>query len=106
MKIFISGYPQHYDEMALAQLISPYGQVRTIKLVRDRQSGKAKGYAFIEMADRHAAEEVAIALDGLEMKEKMLTVNLVEENEPRPVRTYRKVERRSSAFKPKRPRLG
>jgi RNA recognition motif-containing protein len=80
VKIFMSGYPQNFDEMALVQLVSPYGHVSTVKIVRDKQSGKAKGYAFIEMESRNAPEEVAVALDGLEMKDKTLTVNLVEEN--------------------------
>jgi len=61
VKIFMSGYPQNFDELALAQLVSPYGEVSTIKIVRDKQSGKTKGYAFIEMVNRNAAEEVAIA---------------------------------------------
>jgi len=64
VKIFISGYPQHFDELALVQLVSPYGQVSTIKIVRDKQSGKPKGYAFIEMASRQAAEETVIAWTG------------------------------------------
>lgn len=102
VKIFISGYPQNYDELALAQLVSPYGEVSTIKIVRDKHSGKAKGYAFIEMVDRRSAEEVAIALDGLEMKDKNLTVNIVEEKPASPVRAYQKAER---LVKSKRPRL-
>lgn len=79
VKIFISGYPQDYDELALVQLVSPYGEVSTIKIVRDKQTGKSKGYAFIEMINRVAAEDVVIALDGMEMKDKLLTVNTVQE---------------------------
>jgi len=105
VKIFISGYPQDSDELALVQLVSPYGEVSTIKIVRDKQSGKPKGYAFIEMVSRSAAEEVAIALDGIAMKDKTLTVNIVEEEPDPPVRAYKKVERPGSPAKPKRPRL-
>lgn len=101
-KIFISGYPQDYDELALVQLVSPYGEVSTIKIVRDKQSGKTKGYAFIEMVSLAAAEEVVIALDGLELKDKNLTVNIVEE---KLVAIYKKIDRVSSSAKPKRPRL-
>jgi len=104
-KIFISGYPQDYDELALVQLVSPYGQVSTIKIVRDKQSGKTKGYAFIEMVDRAAAEEVAIGLDGLEMKDKNLTVSIVEEKPVEVARNYPKVERSNEPVKKKRPRL-
>ena len=105
MKIFISGYPQDYDELALAQLVSPYGEVSTIKIVRDKQSGKTKGYAFIEMVSREAAEDVVIALDGLELKDKALTINLVEEQAVPPESSYKKIERAFGTAKPKRPRL-
>jgi RNA recognition motif-containing protein len=105
VKIFISGYPQNYDELALVQLVSPYGEVSTIKIVRDKQSRKPKGYAFIEMVSRAAAEEVAIALDGLEMKDKSLTVTIVEEKAVAPASNYKKVERPGSLQKNKRPRM-
>jgi RNA recognition motif-containing protein len=102
VKIFMSGYPREYDELVLVQLVSPYGQVSTIKIVRDKQSGKPKGYSFIEMVSRAAAEEVVIGLDGIAIKEKTLTVNIVEEPVA-PVTNYRKVER--DQVKKKRPRL-
>ena len=105
MKIFISGYPQNYDELALAQLVGTYGDVSTVKIVRDKQSGKVKGYAFIEMVSRAAAEEVAIALDGIELKDKVLTVNIVEEQPAPPSRNYKKVERSFRPVKTKRPRM-
>jgi RNA recognition motif-containing protein len=82
VKIFISGYPLNSDEIALVQLVSRFGQVSTIKIVRDKQSKKPKGYAFIEMVSRDAAEEVRNALDGLAMNDKTLTVNIVEETPP------------------------
>ena len=104
-KIFISGYPLDYDELQLVQLVSPFGEVSTIKIVRDKQSGKTKGYAFIEMVSLRDAEEVVIGLDGVEMGDKALTVNIVEEKTVAPVGQYKKVERESSMAKPKRPRL-
>jgi RNA recognition motif-containing protein len=105
VKIFVSGYPQDYDELALVQLVSPYGEVSTIKIVRDKQTRKTKGYAFIELINRAAAEEVAIALDGLEMKDKTLTVNIVEETPVPGASNYSKVERPGAQEKKKRPRL-
>lgn len=41
-KIFISGYPQETDEICPTQLVSPYGKVVTIKIVRDKDSQKLK----------------------------------------------------------------
>jgi len=101
-KIFISGYPLEFDEMELAQLVSPYGQISTIKIVRDKLSRKPKGYAFLEMVSRRAAEDVVIALDGFSIKEKALAVSIVEEVvEP----VYKKVVPPNGQVKKKRPRL-
>lgn len=105
VKIFISGYPLDYDELVLAQLVSPYGEVSTIKIVRDKQSRKPKGYAFIELVNRSAAEEVAIALDGLEIKDKSLTVTIVEEKAVTPASNFKTAERPASVQKNKRPRM-
>jgi RNA recognition motif-containing protein len=101
-KIFISGYPLQMDELQLVQLVSPYGEVHTIKIVRDKASGKPKGYSFIEMASRRAAEDVIIALDGSSMKDNLLTINIVEEAQ---APTYKKVERATGPVKNKRPRI-
>jgi RNA recognition motif-containing protein len=102
VKIFVSGYPLGYDEMALAQLLSPYGRISTVKIVRDKQSRKAKGYAFIEMESLKDAEEVMTALNDREMDDKKLTINLVEvKPEPTPLRP----EAITSPSRPRRPRL-
>lgn len=104
-KIFISGYPYETDEVGLAQLVSPYGQISTVKIVRDKVSRKPKGYAFIEMATREAAENAVIALNGVEMQDKTLTVNIVEETPVPPASTYKKVKHSTGPEKRKRPRL-
>ena len=46
VKIFIGGLPDNIQEMDLAILVSLHGRVETIKVVRDRATGKCKGYAF------------------------------------------------------------
>jgi RNA recognition motif-containing protein len=101
-KIFIGGYPLKFDEMELVQLVSPYGQVSSIKIVRDKVSLKPKGYAFLEMVSRQAAEDTVIGLDGAELQGKALSVSLVEDQ---PAMAYKKVERPNGPVKKKRPRL-
>lgn len=101
-KIFLSGYPLAYNEMQLAQLIARYGEIVTITIVRDKISGKPKGFSFIELSSRKAAEDVMVALDGMEIQGNALRVNIVNE---KPAKVYRKVERNPGPFKPKRPRL-
>ena len=83
-KIFVSGFPLDIDELGLARLIAPHGNISTIKIVRDRQTGKCKGYAFVEMETLTDAENVIIALDGLEMQDRELTVKISEDLPPVP----------------------
>ncbi|RFZ92864.1 RNA-binding protein [Mucilaginibacter conchicola] len=46
-KLFVSGFPLGITELELATLIAPYGDIDTIKIVRDKKTKKCKGYAFI-----------------------------------------------------------
>ncbi|UEG51463.1 RNA-binding protein [Mucilaginibacter daejeonensis] len=79
IKLFVSGFPLGIDEMALAKLIAPHGDIATIKLVRDRQTRICKGYAFVEMASLTDAENAIIALDGVVMQDRELTVKINED---------------------------
>ena len=83
-KLFVSGFPLEITEMQLAQLIAPHGNIGTIKIVRDRQTRKCKGYAFVEMLTEEDAAQAAAALDGQEMEERELTVRLAEERQVAP----------------------
>lgn len=51
IKLFIGGFPLDMSELELAQLVAPYADVVTIKLVRDKKTKVCKGYGFIEVAD-------------------------------------------------------
>lgn len=103
VKLFIGGFPLEISELELVQLVSPYGEVSTIKLVRDKATRKCKGYGFLEMVSREAAENAILNLDGAVMGERVLTLNIKEEG---PVRqpVYKKVERHTGPVKKKRPR--
>jgi RNA recognition motif-containing protein len=76
-KIFLGGFPLDSTELELVQLVSPYAEVSTIKIVRDKISKKCKGYAFIEITNEEGADRVMDALDGSTLKGKPLTVNKV-----------------------------
>jgi len=64
IKLFIGGFPLDMDEMGLAQLIAPHGNFDVMKIVRDKRTSLAKGYAFVEMASEADAVAVMAALDG------------------------------------------
>jgi RNA recognition motif-containing protein len=117
IKLFVGGFPLEITEMELAMLIAPHGNIGTIKIVRDRQTKRCKGYAFVEVLTEEDAVKVAAALDGEEMQDRVLTVKVSEDapaklaapqrsnrhTYPRP--TFNKTIRPSDdAGRPKRPR--
>ncbi|TKC08089.1 RNA-binding protein [Pedobacter polaris] len=109
VKVFIAGFPLHFQEIELVQLIAIYGEVVTIKIVRDRQTQKTKGYAFIEMADSESAENAIAALSGTKIGDRELILNKVPEKEaPSPSPISRQFHQKSVNNKPiakkKRPR--
>jgi RNA recognition motif-containing protein len=111
-KFFIGGFPMDADELELAKLIAPFGDISTIKIVRDRKTGNCKGYAFVEMENRLAAENAIEALHETEIDGRQLTLRIVEETAKAPAKkefikpavssNYRKTD--TTEIKKKRPR--
>jgi RNA recognition motif-containing protein len=103
VKLFVGGFPLDINEMDLAKLIAPHGTISTIKMIRDRATKKLKGYAFVEMATQTDAEQVIEALHNAELKDRVLTVKIVEETEQtsaparRPFQGGRPGQQRSSS---------
>ena len=77
IKLFVGGYPPEFTELEIVQLIAPYATVITIKVVRDKISKKPKGYAFLEVEDVAGADRAMDALDGAEIRKRVLKVNKV-----------------------------
>ncbi len=86
VKVFISGYPLDMQELELVQLVSPFGEVSTIKIVRDKKTGKVKGYSFLEMKDEEAAANVIAELDGSFLGDRQLSVRTATVKPAGPVR--------------------
>ena len=80
VKLFLGGFPLDIDEMELAKLIAPYGDIETLKIVRDKKTRVCKGYAFVEMKTQEGADEVMDALHDSQMGHKKLTVKEVVES--------------------------
>lgn len=105
IKLFVSGFPLEITELELAKLIALHGDIVTIKIVRDKKTRICKGYAFIEMASQADAENAVIALDGLEMHDRKLTVKISEEKAIAPKSNFRRPVVGENAKRPRRPRV-
>ncbi|MBK0379224.1 RNA recognition motif domain-containing protein [Mucilaginibacter segetis] len=100
IKLFIGGFPLDMTEMELVQIIAPYADVLTIKLVRDRATKKCKGYGFIEVADETHAYQAIGQLNGMLVGDRELSLNIVPEATP----VHRKAAPLDATARPKRPR--
>jgi cold-inducible RNA-binding protein len=67
----------------LRQLFEPYGMVDEIRVIVDRDTGRSKGFGFIEMPDRTTATTAIAGLHGTELAGRTLTVNAAKPRAPR-----------------------
>jgi cold-inducible RNA-binding protein len=82
MRIYVGNLPYSVTRDELSQLFSPFGEVSDVNVITDRQTGRAKGFAFVEMDDAGAQKAIS-QLNGSEIGNRTLTVN---EAQPRPER--------------------
>ena len=75
MKIYVGGLPYQTDEENLNQMFRPYGEVTSAKIITDRDTGRSKGFGFVEMADNAAAKRAIEELHQAELDGRTLTVN-------------------------------
>lgn len=71
------------SEQEVRDLFSKYGEVLSVKLINDRETGKAKGFGFVEMEDE-GADRAIEALNNSEFLGRNLRVNEAKPREPRP----------------------
>ena len=83
IKLFIGGLADNIQEMDLAIFVSLHGKIETIKVVRDRATGKCKGYAFIEVINQSDASNIISMLNGETFKGNVITVKQSAEEAPK-----------------------
>ena len=83
--IYVGNLPWSATQEGVESLFSPYGEVLSVKLVSDRETGRARGFGFVEMEDADAINAIA-ALDGKEFDGRALRVNKAEPKKPAPRR--------------------
>ena len=64
MNIYIGNLPDSITEDALRSLFAEFGEIESLKVIKDRFSGRAKGFAFIEMPSNSEADQAIKALNG------------------------------------------
>ena len=83
--IYVGNLPWSATQEGVESLFSPYGEVLSVKLVSDRETGRARGFGFVDMEDADAINAIA-ALDGKEFDGRALRINKAEPKKPAPRR--------------------
>jgi len=83
MKLFVAGLSPDFDDIDLKEMFELYGEVASAKLIVDRQTGKSKGFGFVDMPDDNDARQTIEALDGANLKGKQMSVKQAEEQQQR-----------------------
>ena len=74
-KIYVGNLSFQTTEADLNNMFGEIGQVESVQIITDRDTGRSKGFAFVQMADDAAAEKAIAQLNGREFGGRNLTVN-------------------------------
>lgn len=82
-KLYVGNLPYETTESDLQDLFGAAGQVSTVNIVRDRSTGQARGFAFVEMSDAAGAQRAIAELNQRDLGGRSLTVNEAKPMAPR-----------------------
>jgi len=89
MNIYVGSLSYDVTEDEIRDVFTPYGEISSISIIKDKFSGKSKGFGFVEMPKQEEAEEAIKCLDESEMKGRNIKVNEAKPREERPKRRER-----------------
>ncbi len=75
MNIYVGNLAYNATDEELRSAFEAFGQVTSVKIVRDRDSGRSRGFAFVEMEDGEGAQNAVAELNGKDLKGRNLVVN-------------------------------
>jgi RNA recognition motif-containing protein len=93
MNIYVGNLPFRMTADELEQLFQPFGRIERAKVITDPQTGKSRGFGFVEFADRNEGQKAVDALNGKEVGGRAIRVN----------EARRPDKRHASARSPQRP---
>ena len=76
MNIFVSNISFKVREQALSELFSQYGEVTSVRIIKDKETKRSKGFGFVEMANDADGQKAIDALNGTEHYERPLVVSI------------------------------
>ena len=74
-KLYVGGLPYATSERELEELFAAHGTVDSVRVITDRNTGRSRGFGFVEMSSQSEAETAANAINGTTLEGRTLTVN-------------------------------
>lgn len=84
MKLFVANIARECSEDELKEAFSACGEVKSLKIIMDRETGLPRGFGFVEMENREAGEKAIAELHEKEFHGRAIVVNEAREQERRP----------------------
>ena len=82
-KLYVGNLSYEVSSSDLEQMFTPHGTVQSAEVIQDRDSGRSKGFGFVEMGSDQEAQAAIAALNGQDHGGRALTVNEAKPREPR-----------------------
>lgn len=82
--LYVGNLPHSTTEADLRTAFAVYGQVDSVNIITDRDTGRARGFAFVEMGDSGSAEKAIAALNGSDLGGRTIQVNEAKPKADRP----------------------
>ena len=85
-KLYVGNLKYNVDNSELAQMFEGHGTVENANVISDRETGRSRGFGFVEMSSEDEAQAAISALDGQDVDGRNLRVNIAKPKEDRPRR--------------------
>jgi RNA recognition motif-containing protein len=82
-KLYVGNLAYSVNNASLEDLFGQFGEVQSAEIIMDRETGRSKGFGFVEMGTEQEAQAAIAALSGKEHEGRALTVNEAKPREPR-----------------------
>jgi RNA recognition motif-containing protein len=106
LKLYVGNLSYDTTEDDLRSLFAQAGTVTSVTLIKDRATGRSKGFGFVEMGTQSEAEEAIKMLNGTSVGNREIKVNIARPPEERPSRGYGDRSGKSDGFRDRNKRSG
>jgi RNA recognition motif-containing protein len=86
--MYVSNLGFHVQEEDLKQLFESFGEVTSVKIIKDRETGRSRGFGFVEMSSSEQANKAMSSLNNKEVEGRAISISVAREKEARTQRNW------------------